>query len=210
MDAIYAQGLSRSFGEKKALEGLSLSLPQGSVFGFLGPNGAGKTTTVKLLTGLLTPTRGECAVFGLSPRSDAEKVHALCGVMTESARMYPQETGSFIQVSGITYTIDSSIPSSVQVDEQGNFAGVSGARRVTDIMVNGEPLDDNRMYTVASHNYWLKSGGDGMSMFAGCEILKDDTMVDVDTITSYIAEYLNGTVGEEYADPAGQGRITIR
>ena len=48
MDAIYAQGLSRSFGEKKALEGLSISLPQGSVFGFLGPNGAGKTTTVKL------------------------------------------------------------------------------------------------------------------------------------------------------------------
>lgn len=93
MDAIYAQGLSRSFGEKKALEGLSLSLPQGSVFGFLGPNGAGKTTTVKLLTGLLTPTRGECAVFGLSPRSDAEKVHALCGVMTESARMYPQLSG---------------------------------------------------------------------------------------------------------------------
>ena len=93
MDAIYAQGLSRSFGEKKALESLSLSLPQGSVFGFLGPNGAGKTTTVKLLTGLLTPTRGECAVFGLSPRSDAEKVHALCGVMTESARMYPQLSG---------------------------------------------------------------------------------------------------------------------
>ena len=73
MDAIYAQGLSRTFGEKKALDGLSLSLPQGSVFGFLGPNGAGKTTTVKLLTGLLTPTEGECSIFGLSPRSDAEK-----------------------------------------------------------------------------------------------------------------------------------------
>ena len=63
MDAIYAQGLSRTFGEKKALDRLSLSLPQGSVFGFLGPNGAGKTTTVKLLTGLLTPTEGECSIF---------------------------------------------------------------------------------------------------------------------------------------------------
>ena len=126
------------------------------------------------------------------------------------ARMYPEETGGFIQVSGMTYTIDSSIPSSVQLDEQGNFAGVSGARRVTDVMVNGEPLDDSRMYTVASHNYWLKSGGDGMSMFQGCEILKDDTMVDVDTITSYISEYLGGVVGQEYANPAGQGRITIR
>ena len=126
------------------------------------------------------------------------------------ARMYPEETGGFIQVSGMTYTIDSSIPSSVQLDEQGNFAGVSCARRVTDVTVNGEPLDDSRMYTVASHNYWLKSGGDGMSMFQGCEILKDDTMVDVDTITSYISEYLGGVVGQEYANPAGQGRITIR
>lgn len=49
-----------------------------------------------------------------------------------------------------------------------------------------------------------------MSMFQGCEILKDDTMVDVDTITSYISEYLGGVVGQEYANPAGQGRITIR
>ena len=75
---------------------------------------------------------------------------------------------------------------------------------------DGEPLDLNRTYTLASHNYWLKSGGDGMSMLMGCPILKDETMVDVDTITSYISEYLGGTVGEEYKDPRGQGRITIK
>lgn len=125
-------------------------------------------------------------------------------------RLYPKESGAFIHVSGMTYTVDSSVPSGVQLDEKGNFAGVSGGRRVKDIMVNGEPLDDGRMYTVASHNYWLKSGGDGMSMFADCELLKDEVMVDVDSITSYIAEYLGGSVGEEYADPMGQGRITIQ
>ena len=58
-----------------------------------------------------------------------------------------------------------------------------------DIYVGEEPLDVNRTYTLASHNYWLKSGGDGMSMLMGCPILKDETMVDVDTITSYISEY---------------------
>lgn len=93
MNAIESEGLCRQFAEKKALENLSLALPQGSVFGFLGPNGAGKTTTVKLFTGLLAPTRGSCAVMGLDPYTEAEKVHALCGVMTESARMYPQLGG---------------------------------------------------------------------------------------------------------------------
>lgn len=126
------------------------------------------------------------------------------------ASLYPEESGGFIHVSGMTYTIDSSVPSSVQVDEKRNFVGVAGEYRVKDIMVGGEPLDTEKMYTVASHNYWLKSGGDGMTMLAGSELLLDETMVDVDTITTYVNEYLGGTVGAEYANPKGQGRITIK
>ncbi len=123
---------------------------------------------------------------------------------------YPEESGGFIHVSGLTYTVDSSVPSSVVLDEKRNFVSVGGEYRVRDIYVGEEPLDVNRTYTLASHNYWLKSGGDGMSMLMGCPILKDETMVDVDTITSYISEHLGGTVGEEYKDPRGQGRITIK
>ena len=123
---------------------------------------------------------------------------------------YPEESGGFIHVSGLTYTVDSSVPSSVVLDEKRNFVSLGGEYRVRDIYVGEEPLDVNRTYTLASHNYWLKSGGDGMSMLMGCPILKDETMVDVDTITSYISEYLGGTVGEEYKDPRGQGRITIK
>ena len=123
---------------------------------------------------------------------------------------YPEESGGFIHVSGLTYTVDSSVPSSVVLDEKRNFVSVDGEYRVRDIYVGEEPLDVNRTYTLASHNYWLKPGGDGMSMLMGCPILKDETVVDVDTITSYISEYLGGTVGEEYKDPRGQGRITIK
>ena len=122
----------------------------------------------------------------------------------------PTENGGFLQVSGLTYTVDTSIPSSVKVDEKGNFQGVSGAYRVTDIKVGEEPLDVNRTYTVASHNYMLKSGGDGMVMFNGSKVVKDDVMVDVDVLSSYISEKLGGVVGEEYANPAGQGRIIIK
>ena len=126
------------------------------------------------------------------------------------ARYYPEENGGFIHVSGMSYTIDASVPSSVQTDEKGNFTGVAGAYRVKDIYVGDEPLDLARTYTLASHNYWLKSGGDGMSMFPSCPLLRDEVMVDVDTITAYIQDFLGGTVGNEYSNPRGQGRITIQ
>ena len=126
------------------------------------------------------------------------------------ARNYPEENGALQQVSGLTYTIDSSIPSSVQLDDKRNFVAVTGPYRVTDIMVNGEPLDLNRTYTLASHNYLLKDGGDGMTMFAGCNIVKDEVMADVDLLSAYVRDNLGGVVGEEYANPAGQGRIVIK
>ena len=121
----------------------------------------------------------------------------------------PEESGGFLQVSGLTYTIDTSVRSGVQTDDKGNFTGVSGAYRVTDIKVAGEPIDLNRTYTVASHNYMLKQGGDGMTMFKGCNVIRDEVMVDVDILSSYIRR-MGGFVTSEYANPAGQGRITIR
>ena len=122
----------------------------------------------------------------------------------------PEESGGFLQVSGLTYTIDTSVESSVKVDDKGNFLSVDGAYRVTDIKVGNEPLDLNKTYTVASHNYMLKSAGDGMTMFAGSKIIRDEVMVDVDILSAYIRNNLGGTVGAEYLNPAGQGRITVK
>ena len=107
MDAIYAADLSKTYDKKNyALSNLSLNIPHGGVCGFLGPNGAGKTTTVKLLTGLLMPSSGECEVMGISPVQEPERVHAICGVLTETAKMYGQMTGMenlifFAQANGI-------------------------------------------------------------------------------------------------------------
>lgn len=127
-----------------------------------------------------------------------------------ASRNCPKENGGFLQVSGLTYTIDTSIPSNVQVDEKNNFVKVNGAYRVSDIMAGDVPLDLNKTYTVASHNYMLKSGGDGMTMFLGSNITRDEVIVDVDLLSTYIRENLGGNVGADYADPAGQGRITIK
>ncbi len=108
MYAVSAKGLTKSYdGKTNALNDLNLDIPQGSVYGFLGPNGAGKTTSVKLFTGLLKPTQGECTVLDLNPVKAPGDVHRLCGVMTESARMYGQLTGAqnllfFAQTAGLS------------------------------------------------------------------------------------------------------------
>ena len=125
------------------------------------------------------------------------------------ARYTPYENGGFLHASGLTYTIDTTIPSSVVTDVQDNFVRVDGAYRVKDVMVGGEPLDLERTYVVASHDYMLLSGGDGMTMFDGAEVVKDRVMPDSEVLIQYIRDYLGGVVGQEYADPYGQGRITI-
>ncbi len=127
-----------------------------------------------------------------------------------ASRNCPKENGGFLQVSGLTYTIDTSKASNVQVDEKGNFVKVNGAYRVSDITVGGAPLDVNKTYKVASHNYMLKAAGDGMTMFKGSKVLLDDVLTDVDLLSTYIRSNLGGNVGADYANPAGQGRITIK
>ncbi len=125
------------------------------------------------------------------------------------AREYPFPNPSFLQVSGMTYEIDWSVPSSVILDSQNSFIAVRGDYRVKNVKVNGEPLVLDKKYTVASHDYMLKSYGDGMTMFKNIKILKDNFMVDSDLLIKYITESLQGIIPEKYADVAGEGRIKI-
>ena len=92
MSAAYAlrtHALTREFaGGVRALDGLTLEVPAGIVFGFLGPNGAGKTTTIRLLLGLLEPTFGEAEVLGYDVRQDAERVRERTGALLEHHGLY--------------------------------------------------------------------------------------------------------------------------
>ena len=94
MNAVELNALTKIYpGGKKAVDSIDIVLPAGMVFGFLGPNGAGKTTTVKLLNGTLSPTQGRCTIFGVDPAQEPERLHALCGVVTEHAQMYDNLSG---------------------------------------------------------------------------------------------------------------------
>ena len=119
----------------------------------------------------------------------------------------PEENGSFLQVSGLTYEIHTYIPTSVTSDENGMFTGVAGEYRVKNVTVGGEPLDVTKTYKLASHNYMLKNFGGGYSMFKDANLLIDETLIDNQVLITYITTELGGVVGEEYANPYGQGRI---
>jgi ABC-2 type transport system ATP-binding protein len=81
---IQISSLSRRFGEKNAVDGLTLEVHAGEIFGFLGHNGAGKTTTVRLLNGVLEPTAGNARVLGLDPQIQGPALRARTGVLTET------------------------------------------------------------------------------------------------------------------------------
>lgn len=128
-------------------------------------------------------------------------------LLEAGARYLPDPNGGLQQVSGLTYTVRTDIPSSVQMPG-GTFGGVTGEYRVRDVMVNGEPLDVNRRYKMVSHTYLIVEGGDGLTMFKNDEAVLLD--LDNKALIEYIQYDLKGTIGSEYANLAGQGRIAIK
>jgi ABC-2 type transport system ATP-binding protein len=91
--AIATDGLQKCFGELRAVEALDLSVPTGSVYGFLGRNGAGKTTTIRMLLGLIRPTRGSVRVLGHAMPDDRVRALAGVGAMVETPTTYRHLTG---------------------------------------------------------------------------------------------------------------------
>ncbi len=123
---------------------------------------------------------------------------------------YPNEHGAFMQVSGISFTVDPSIPSGLVIDAKGNFVEVKGERRVKDVKIHGKPIDLNGKYTIGGSTYVLKDGGNGLVMFKQSKLLKDGIMTDVDAIMEYVQNHLNAKIKEGYENPYGAGRITIK
>ena len=86
--AIETRALTRHFGTVRAVDGLSLEVPPGTIFGFLGPNGSGKTTTIRLLLGLLEPTAGQARVLGFDSRREGDRIRAVTGALLEHHGLY--------------------------------------------------------------------------------------------------------------------------
>ena len=122
-------------------------------------------------------------------------------------RTLPGVTSRFPQVSGITFKVDTSINSTVVVDENEVFEKLGDKQRVYDIRVNGEKLDLNKKYTLSSNSFIL-GGGDGYSMFSDCETVKTAVALDNEAVIKYIKDNLNGTISNKYKTSEGRMIIT--
>ncbi len=123
------------------------------------------------------------------------------------------EDGGFLHVSGLRYTVDASIPSTVQADDKGIWiGGPTGEYRVKDVQVFDQekqefvPLDPEAEYNIAGYNYTLRDLGDGFSMFRGADTVLDYVMEDYMVLANYIGSFDDGAV-VGYEEP--QNRITI-
>jgi ABC-2 type transport system ATP-binding protein len=87
--AIEVAELEKRYGDTKAVDGISLTVAAGEVFGLLGPNGAGKTTTVEILEGYRRADRGSVRVLGLDPIDDGSRLRPMIGVMLQDGGLYP-------------------------------------------------------------------------------------------------------------------------
>ena len=125
------------------------------------------------------------------------------------ARLMTDESGAFLQVSGLTYEVNMNVESSCTFDNDGMFTGVDGPCRVKNVMIGGEPIDLDRTYMVASHSFLLKNNGDGYTMFNDSQMILNDVILDNQVLINYITRAMDGVVGEQYADPYGEGRIVI-
>ena len=103
---IELEGLVKRFGAHVAVDGLSLSVRPGEIFGFLGPNGAGKTTTVKMITGLLKPTEGRVRVAGFDVATQTLQAKRAMGLVPDEPFVYPKLTGEeYLRFVGELYGV---------------------------------------------------------------------------------------------------------
>jgi len=102
--AITVRGLTRTFGEVTAVDGLDLTIERGEIYGLLGPNGAGKSTTVKMLCTLLAPTGGKAVVAGHDIATQQQAVRLRIGVALQDVALDPKQTGlELLRLQGQLY-----------------------------------------------------------------------------------------------------------
>jgi 2',3'-cyclic-nucleotide 2'-phosphodiesterase (5'-nucleotidase family) len=127
-------------------------------------------------------------------------------MMEMAMKTWPEENGAFPHISGIRFSVNTAIPSSVVLNGEEEFIGVSGEYRVYDIEIFNketekyEPVNLTQTYTIAATNYYLLEYGSGMKMLENVEILQNDGLLDVEVLERYITEELDGVVGQKYAE----------
>ena len=161
--AVVVRGLGRKFGSFHAVRDVSLEVGKGEIFGFLGPNGAGKSTTIRMLCGILAPTDGEGSVAGHDVRTQAERIKANIGYMSQRFSLYEDLT---VEENIDFYSGIYCIP-----------ADRKAARKAWALQMAG--LDAHRATRTG-----MLSGGWKQRLSLGCAVLHDPPVIFLDEPTS--------------------------
>ncbi len=131
-EALLLVELAKSFGAKKAVDGVSLAVPHGCFFGLVGPNGAGKTTALRMATGLLRPDAGTVVVDGIEVWQDPRGAKARIGVLPEDLRLFDRLTGKeLLSYTGLLRSMTEAV-----IDERSaELLGVLGLTEAADTLV---------------------------------------------------------------------------
>ncbi len=154
------------------------------------------------------------SILGVQPFGNTIQTVRVSGQMLKdileyAVRKCPNKAGTFPHVSGMTFTVDLSVKSSVRMGDMEQFSGVEGPRRVSEIRVGGRALDPQAEYTLTTSDY-LINGGDGFEPFKKAVLVSDTGKLDCDVVMDYIENDLGGVIPDCYRNPLGRMRLIGR
>lgn len=163
--AIRAEGLSKLFGDLRAVDNLDLSVPRACIYGFLGPNGSGKSTTIRMLCGLLTPSAGKANVLGIELPADARELKPRIGYMTQKFSLY----GDLTVQENLEFIADI-----YAIDRQ------QRRQRINELLEHYELTDRRRQFA------GTMSGGQKQRLALACAVLHKPELLLLDEPTSAV------------------------
>ena len=187
-DAIVVDGARKRFGRVVAIEGITLSVPSGTILGLIGPSGSGKTTTVRLLTGALTPDRGIVRVLGEEPRHFRRRTREKIGYMPQQFTLYPDLTAA------------------ENVDFMASMFGLLWLRRRRRVR---EALETVDLWDVRKRRASALSGGMQRRLELACAIVHEPAIYFLDEPTAGLDPMLRGRVWEELHRLKDSGRTLL-
>lgn len=188
MNAIQTDQLSRSFGNLKAVNRLTLAIPRGTVFGFLGPNGSGKTTTIRLLLGLLDADEGTAQVLGFDTKKQPDEIRVRSGALLEHHGLYER------------------LSAAENLDYYGRIWHMSKADREKRIRELLEPLD---LYTRRSEPIGRWSRGMKQKLAVARTLMHRPELIFLDEPTAGLDPVASANLREDLASLVAQEGVTI-
>jgi len=163
--AIESRGLSKHFGDLKAVSSLDLKVPRGQIYGFLGPNGSGKSTTIRMLCGLLTPTEGSATVLGTEIPGKARDLRPRIGYMTQKFSLF----GDMTVLENLQF-----------IAEIYSYPKADRKSRIEDLLVRYDLTEQRRQMA------GTMSGGQKQRLALACAVLHKPSLLLLDEPTSAV------------------------